>query len=148
MQELSLMERFADPQLFEMMDAGEKTAGALVTTLMGMGITFVVLLLLWGFIAIMTKCLRAADGRKAAKAAAPAVAAAPAAAAAAPAPAPAVQEPAEDPNLAAVIAAAIAASEGPAYVNNLIVRRINRIKGDRTTWSIAGSGDCMESRQV
>ena len=42
------MERFADPTLFESLTFGEKVAASLVTTLMGMGTTFVILILLWG----------------------------------------------------------------------------------------------------
>ena len=50
-----LMDRFADPMLFQQMTFGEKLSGALITTLLGMGITFLVLLLLWALIAVMAR---------------------------------------------------------------------------------------------
>jgi threonine/homoserine/homoserine lactone efflux protein len=48
---LGLMERFANPELFEGLTFAEKMAGGAVTLLMGMGITFIVLMILWGCIA-------------------------------------------------------------------------------------------------
>lgn len=50
---MNLMERFADPVLMPAMSLTEKLAGAGVTALMGMGVTFVVLFLLWACIAVM-----------------------------------------------------------------------------------------------
>lgn len=61
MQELGLMERFADPALFESLTFGDKVAGSLVTTLMGMGTTFVVLTLLWGVIVFISGLIRKAE---------------------------------------------------------------------------------------
>ena len=52
---MNLMERFADPALMPSMAVSEKLAGAGITTIMGMGVTFVVLFLLWGCLALMGK---------------------------------------------------------------------------------------------
>ena len=52
---MGLMEQFANPETVHSLSMGEKLAGAGITTIMGMGITFIVLLLLWGCVAIMTK---------------------------------------------------------------------------------------------
>ena len=52
---MSLMEQFANPETMQSLSIGDKLAGAGITTVMGMGITFVVLILLWGCIAFMTK---------------------------------------------------------------------------------------------
>jgi sodium pump decarboxylase gamma subunit len=61
MQELGLMERFANPALFESLTLGEKTVAGLVTTLMGMGTTFVILILLWGVIALISGIIRKSE---------------------------------------------------------------------------------------
>ena len=52
---MSLMEQFADPTYFEGLSMGERLTGATVTMCMGLGITFIVLIILWACIAIMAK---------------------------------------------------------------------------------------------
>lgn len=54
---MGLMDKFADPSLFDSLSFGDKMAGSAITMLMGMGITFVVLMLLWGVFALMGKCM-------------------------------------------------------------------------------------------
>ena len=135
------MEQFANPDTVHSLSLSEKMAGAGVTTLMGMGITFIILILLWGCIAIMTKfTYRPNKGDKAPKTTD--AAAAPSAAA------PQVTETpaAADDTLIAVISAAIAAHEG-GTANNFVVRKIRRISGDTTAWSDAGRADCIDSRK-
>ena len=44
---MGLMDKFSDPSLFDSLSFGDKMAGSAITMLMGMGITFVVLMLLW-----------------------------------------------------------------------------------------------------
>lgn len=141
--ELGLMQRFADPALFETMEFSEKVAGGLITTLLGMGVTFTVLVLIWGSIALMARVLKAKPPVKAAPAAAtsaPAAAVAPAAAAPQAAAGPGNE-------VIAAILAAIAASEGADYANRLVVRKISRTAGTGTAWSAAGTADCIESRK-
>ena len=141
--DLSLMEKFANPQYFDSLTLSEKMAGAGVTTLLGLGTTFVILCLIWLILSIMGKIMTA-TGKKSA----PAAAAAPAV------PAAAAQAPAKSENLAsdaelvAVITAAIAAYEGSGAANNLVVRSIQRVSGASTAWSRAGSADCLESRNM
>lgn len=111
--------------------------------IMGMGITFCVLVLLWAFVAIMGKCMDVAakKGDKASKEtkadATPSVAA------------PASTPPAAnaDDTLAAVIAAAIAAYQSEGGTGNLVVRKISRISGETTLWTNAAREDCIESRK-
>ena len=104
------MDKFADPSLFDSLSFGDKMAGSAITMLMGMGITFVVLMLLWGVFALMGKCMSstAKKGDKASAAETKAANATPSVAA------PAAAK--TDDVLTAVIAAAIAAyqSEGGA----------------------------------
>ncbi|MBO4725478.1 MAG: OadG family protein [Firmicutes bacterium] len=141
--DLSLMEKFANPQYFDSLTLSEKMAGAGVTTLLGLGTTFVILCLIWLILSIMGKIMTA-TGKKSA----PAAAAAPAVPAAT-APAPAKGENlASDAELVAVITAAIAAYEGSGAANNLVVRSIQRVSGASTAWSRAGSADCLESRNM
>lgn len=141
---MSLMEQFANPDTMQGLSMGEKLAGAGITTLMGMGITFLVLVLLWACIAIMTKFTYRPN--KETKAPQPAAAAqgAPAASAAAGAPA----QPSADADLIAVITAVIAAYEGgKGGSGNLVVRKISRVSGEATAWSNAGRADCIASRK-
>ena len=142
MQEQSLMDIFSDPNTIHSLSFGEKMLGSTVTMIMGLGITFTILLLIWLFIAIMGKILGAAEHKKKAEAA-PAAAPAPAAASA-----PAKAEPAAaDDSLIAVIAAAIAAYEGGS-ADNLVVRKITRLSGDMTPWESAANLARMETRKM
>lgn len=52
---MNLMEKFADPQLIHGLSMGEKLTGSGITALMGMGVTFLVLIFLWGCIALMNR---------------------------------------------------------------------------------------------
>ena len=139
---MGLMEKFSNPELFTSLGFGEKMAGSAITMLMGMGITFCVLLLLWGFVGLMGKAMNMS--KKGDKAPAQAVAAAAPSAVSAPA-APVTAE--TDDALVAVIAAAIAAYEGNPAGGNLVVKKIRRISGDFTPWSNAAKEDCIESRK-
>ena len=138
---MGLMDKFADPSLFDSLSFGDKMAGSAITMLMGMGITFVVLMLLWGVFALMGKFMSssAKKGDKASAAetkanATPSVAA----------PAPAAKT---DDVLTAVIAAAIAAYQSEGGTGNLVVRKIQRLSGETTLWTNAAREDCIESRR-
>ena len=133
---MGLMDKFSDPSLFDSLSFGDKMAGSAITMLMGMGITFVVLMLLWGVFALMGKCMSstAKKGDKASAAetkanATPSVAA-PAAA-----------------KTDDVLAAAIAAYQSEGGTGNLVVRKIQRLSGETTLWTNAAREDCIESRR-
>ncbi len=137
MEKLTLIDRFTDPTLIQGMTASEKLTASLTVTLLGMGITFVVLCLLWFLISMMAKILN-----KPAKPVAPAApAAAPAAAAAAPAAAPAAQD---DSALIAVISAAIAAASN-VPVSSVIVKKIRRAGGN--AWNGVNKQEQLDSRR-
>ena len=136
---MGLMERFADPSLFEALSFGEKMTGSFITMLMGMGVTFVVLCLLWAFVAVMGKFMGiASKGDKAS---------AKTEAAATPSAPQVVQQTNDDAVIAAVIAAAIAAYQGSGGTANLVVRKISRISGETTLWTNAAREDCIASRK-
>ncbi len=139
---MGLMDKFANPELFETLSFGDKMLGSTITMLMGMGITFMILLILWGFVALMGKFL--GHGAKKASASAPAAAATPAQAAATDAPPSAASD---DQIIAAVIAAAVAAYQGSGGTGNLVVRKITRLSGETTFWTNAGREECIESRK-
>ena len=61
---MGLMKQFSDPELFNSLSLGEKLTGALTTTLIGMGMTFVVLILLWVCITAITKTMHRGDALK------------------------------------------------------------------------------------
>ena len=140
MEELSLMERFADPALYTSLTFTEKLEGGLVTTLVGMGVTFIVLILIWGVIALMSRFMNRKKPEPIKEASTvtttPSVT-----------PSANVTETGAGPELIAVIMAALAASEGTAYINNLLIQKISRISGDRPTWGMAGTVDSIESRK-
>ena len=64
MENLSMLERFADVELMQAMPLGEKLATSLVITVLGMGVTFSILIILWGIIALMTRVLNQAQPKK------------------------------------------------------------------------------------
>lgn len=144
---MGLMEKFSDPELITSLGFGEKMAGSAVTMLMGMGITFCVLLLLWGFISIMGKAMNA--GRKDSKAQPQAAAVTPAVA---PAPAPAPKAESDDTLIAVLTAAAAAYEEDMSSRNscvpgNLTVRKIARDSGDMAPWMNVARKESMSGRK-
>ena len=137
---MSLMEQFADPTYFEGLSMGERLTGATVTMCMGLGITFIVLIILWACIAIMAKITNRStktSDSAAAPAAAPAETPAPAAEAADMA----------DGELVAVIAAAVAAMENT-VVSNLVVKKITKDSGPTNACASAGLSECIDSRRM
>lgn len=139
---MSLMELFADPSTFDTLTVGEKVIGSTVTAVLGMGTTFVVLILIWGFIALTGRIVRKEEAAfHQEPTPVPAVAQT-----AAPAVAPAALN--ADATLVAVIMAAIAAAEGTAVANNLLVRKIRRIPGPDPVWSSIGRQESLDSRRV
>ncbi len=138
---MGLMDKFADPSLFDSLGFGEKMLGSTITMIMGMGITFCVLLLLWAFVAVMGKVINST--KKGDKASEETVAAATPSEAAAPT----TVASGQDDVVAAVIAAAIAAYRESGGTGNLVVRKISRVSGESTPWSNAAIEDCIESRR-
>lgn len=131
---MSLMELFSNPETMHSLSFGEKMLGSTITMIMGIGITFLVLCILWAFITIMGKVMSASQKK-------PAAAPAPAA----PAPEAAASDDSEI--IAAVIAAAIAAYQGAGGAKPLVVRKIVRVSGETTVWTNAARADVIDSRK-
>ena len=146
MNELTLMEKFADPALFAELSKSELIQGSLITTMMGMGTTFVVLTLLWFIIAMVSKAINSTQNKVK-----PSAEVQPAAVSNTAVPSnqtTANVEVTNDSELVAVITAAIAAMEGNAInPGNLIIRKINRISGNSNAWSRAGASEVLDSRK-
>lgn len=144
---MGLMEKFSDPELITSLGFGERMAGSAVTMLMGIGITFCVLLLLWGFISVMGKAMN--TGKKNSKAQPQAATVTPAVA---PAPAPAPKAESDD-TLIAVLTAAVAAyeedmsSRNSCVPGNLTVRKIARDSGDMAPWMNVARKESMSGRK-
>lgn len=138
MQQTTLIERFANPDLIKAMPLGEKMLASLYVTLLGMAITFVALIILWGMIALMSRLL---GTKPAPKQAAPKAAPAPKAEMPA-APAPAAEA---DGQLIAVISAAIAASLETS-IHNIVVTGIRRTDEQTPAWGRMGRLEQMKTR--
>ena len=137
MENLTLMEKFADPSYFYDLSLGEKMIGSGVTTIMGMGITFIVLILLSAIIIFMEKIFLKMDNRHK------------------PQPETATAKAAEKPvadigqnELIAVVTAAINALEGSSVFSNLVVRKIDRTAGPSVAWNVAGQQEQIDSRKL
>lgn len=145
--ELSLMEKFADPALIDTLSQSDKVVASLLTAVMGMGITFLILMLLYGVIALMANSIKEKNPSNKTTSIASASATS-------------VLKPqtailgsgigdaglSDDTELVAVITAAIAAQSGQA-ANSFIIRRISRMAGRSTAWGEAGARDRIESRR-
>ncbi|MCT4634285.1 MAG: OadG family protein [Firmicutes bacterium] len=57
MANLGLLEKFADPEIMMTLTTGEKVTASLMVTVLGMGITFAALVVIWGVIALMSKLM-------------------------------------------------------------------------------------------
>ncbi len=128
MDSVELLMKFADPELMKTLSGKERLVAGLITTVLGMGITFLSLIILQFVTAFMEKL----SGQKVAK---PQVTPPPPQA-------PTVQQKAvvdarQDEELVAVLSAAIA-MKMKTSVGNIVIRNIERIEDNSPTWSKAG----------
>jgi sodium pump decarboxylase gamma subunit len=140
MENMSLLEKFADPNVINTMSSSEKMVATLYTTILGMGITFAALLVIWATTAIMSKIIRYLENRNKEEIVR-------------------VVEPKkeeivkiaenengeDDEELIAVISAAIAASLNTS-IHNIVVRNIIRVDDKTPAWGKAGTIEQMNSR--
>lgn len=141
MSQLSLLERLADPQLIHQMTTGEKLSASLQVVVLGLGVTFAVLILLWILISIMHKVTYRPEEKKNES---PAVTHSNTPVASAPSVTQAVAG--EDEELIAVITAAIAASlQKP--LHSIIVKNIMRTPQNNLAWANAAKQEQLDSRR-
>jgi sodium pump decarboxylase gamma subunit len=139
MENLSLLERFSDPNLIQQMPLGEKLLASSYVAILGMAITFVALVILWGLIIIMGKMLNTTGPKKeAVKVQKAPVETKPQA----------TEEDSsvDDEELIAVITAAVAASMNTS-THNIVVRDIVRVVDETPAWGKAGRLDQMSTRR-
>jgi sodium pump decarboxylase gamma subunit len=137
MENMTLIDRFANPDIIKTMPLGDKMLASLYVTLLGMVITFVALMLLWGMIALMSRILGTKPAKKEAKASIVVAA---------------KEEIAIEKKegeiyeaIVAVIAAAVAASMNTS-VHNIVVRNIRRTQNAIPAWGNAGRFEQMKTR--
>lgn len=132
---VGIMEKMKYVELFNEMSFGEKMLGSLITAIIGMGITFIVLILLMYSIKAIGAIFR---DRKTTSTAVPSAPAATAVNTAAPA----VSE--DEDEIAAVITAAVAAQEGG---RGFVIKNVYRVP-TATGWNAAGRNEAFESRKT
>jgi sodium pump decarboxylase gamma subunit len=134
--ETDLLTLFSDPSKIESLTAAQKLWAALITTILGMGITFVVLVTLQFVLGFFGKL----SGEEKKPPPAPK-----------PAPAPAAKKADEAPvsqgddELVPVIAASIAMMLETS-VSNIQIRDIRRVADTSPSWSRAGIAEQMQTR--
>lgn len=137
----SLIQSLKDPAVIQSMPMSDKLIAGLYVTFMGMTITFIGLLFLWGAIWLMSKLLgpKKPSDLKVVKDATPQpqqqLPVVPSAAAAE----------LVDDELIAVITAAVAASLKTS-IHNIVVRNIVRVADDTPAWARAGRVDQINQR--
>ncbi|WP_129595725.1 OadG family protein [Anaerophilus nitritogenes] len=137
MDNLILLEKFANPELIHSLSLGDKLVASLNVMILGMGVTFIALVILWGLIVLMCKMLKSQE--KEIK----------------------IQQEVsvedsiiKDPTidgveneeeLVAVITGAIAATLRTS-THNIVVKNIKRITDPTPTWARAGRMEQMNSK--
>jgi sodium pump decarboxylase gamma subunit len=136
MENLTLLEKLIDPQIMENLGIGEKLLGGLVITVLGMGVTFVILILLWCITSVMSNTIRKGEDNQEVKPVVPEIKV--------------EKEPSavsveEDEELIAVITAAVAASLQTS-IHNIYVKNIVRIPDTTPVWGKAARLEQINSR--
>ena len=137
---MDLMAMMKDPSLFEQLSFGQKMTGGLYTMILGLGITFIALIVLMYATKIMHGIMSRKANKEAAKTAAPAESLPTTAAAARTATAAVVED---DDEIIAVIAAAVASLTG----GTGIVKNIYRAPVE-SGWTASGREELFGSRRI
>lgn len=136
---MTLLKRLADPNLLEKMTTSEKMTAAFHATILGMGITFAALIIIWGLTVVLKKVVNSIENKgdtqiKVIKTKVNNKIE--------------IEEAYEENNdeeLIAVISAAIASSLKTS-VDNIIVRNIVRVADDTPTWGVVARINQINSR--
>ncbi|MBW2682650.1 MAG: OadG family protein [Deltaproteobacteria bacterium] len=129
-----LLAKFADPEIIQTLSLSDKLFAGLMATILGMGITFISLIVLQFAMVLMEKML----GRPAKQSVQKALHSSP------PAPSPEVTG-ADDNELIAVISSVIAL-QLKTSVNNIVIRNIEKIEDSSSAWNRTGRLEQMNSR--
>jgi len=137
---MDLMAMMKDSSIFETLSLGQKMTGGVYTAILGLGITFIALIVLMYATKIMHAIMAGKANKEAAKSAAPAESLPTTAAAAKTATAAVVED---DDEIIAVITAAVASLTGGAG----IVKNIYRAPGE-SGWTASGREELFGSRRI
>ncbi|MDK2867719.1 MAG: glutaconyl-CoA/methylmalonyl-CoA decarboxylase subunit delta [Clostridiales bacterium] len=137
---MQLLENFKHADTFAQMTLGERLGATMYVILLGMGITFIALILIWAMTALLSKVVQNIE-----KKSQPSVMPAPTKGTSAPVATVAQAVEADPGELIAVISAAIAASMQTS-MHNIVVTRISRTGDDTPVWGQRGRSDIMQSR--
>ena len=138
MENVGLLEKFADPAIMPTLTFGEKMLATFYTTVLGMLITFTSLILIWGLTLLLSKFVQSIENKG--KANIVEVKEEPKVVQEAQA---IVEE--DDEELIAVISAAVAASLNTS-IHNIVVSNIVRVNDATPSWGVAGRSEQMNSR--
>ncbi len=137
---MNILEQFTNPDTIQSMTMSDKLVGITITTILGMSITFIALIVLWMVIASMSKAVNKTNGKEAVN-----VVTETTAASATIVEASSVEQSDEDEELIAVISAAVAASMNTS-IHNIVVKNIVRVPDHAPSWHRAGRVEQMNSR--
>lgn len=131
-----LLEIFSNGELIESLSMGDKVTASLITTVLGMGITFSALVILLFIMIWMNKLLNKTPAAVAANQPAPAPKATPK---------PTAQPQVDENEIVAAITTAIAMSLGTS-ASNIVIRNIEKVEEQAPQWNRAGVIEQMNSR--
>lgn len=134
METIELLRRFADPDIIETLPLMDRMTAGLITTVLGMGITFVSLVMLQLVIVLMA---RLSAGPSKAAEPQPRVEPAPAAVKKA-------KSPMEDEEIVAAITTALAL-QLKTSVSDIVIRNIERVEDPSPVWQRAGIAEHMNN---
>ena len=138
---MTLLDRLADPNLLEQMTTSEKLNASFQATVLGMGITFAALIIIWGLTVLLKNVVLSIEGKKDSgvkvvntpqnktRKVSEVV----------------EEDVTDDEELIAVISAAIASSMETS-VGNIVVKNIVRVNDDTPTWGKVARIDQVNSR--
>jgi len=132
-----LLALFANPDVMRTLSASDKLLAGLITTILGMGITFSALIILQFIISWMDKLL---NNSKAPQSKAPVTA---------PAESPlpkAKTEPQQDDNELVAVIASVIAMKMKTSVENIVIKNIEKLDDQSPAWNRAGIIEQMNSR--
>jgi len=138
---MTLLDKLADPNLLEQMTTSEKLSASFQATVLGMGITFAALIIIWGLTVLLKNVVLSIEGKKDSgvkvvntpqkktEKVSEVV----------------EEEVTDDEELIAGISAAIASSMETS-VRNIVVKNIVRVNDDTPTWGKVARIDQVNSR--
>lgn len=136
---MEILELFKHADTFAQMEMGDKLLATGYVIILGMGITFFALILIWALTALMSRILMSVESKNQ-----PAIKEVKKPAAPKPEVVEAVVEE-DDLELVAVITAAVAASMNTS-MHNIVVSKITRLDDTTPVWGKMGRNDVMASR--